>query len=310
MKKSILILSLTAAMFSCKKTEKTEFTPTDVTGNSVVRGKVTKEVIIPNGSANWSNSTVGAAGVKVNVTIRKSSLYPNSNAQGADVYSTTTDSLGNYAITVKSNAAGVNASISFDGFISTLDTVINGVTKTGLSASYSGNVQNRTLIMGQSAQVDYNSNATTAANPNNIKIGTATVTGSLGIRHYTRGTEASTSTIVFDTTIALANRVVYLDFSKDPTLLTTKTYTTTTDANGKFTFNVSTVASGTSGFNAQNATIWIPDMIATRDTLKAPSSRVTGKSGVFNKTTLGVNGIYTGDIKNANYINYNSFTQD
>src|SRR5690606_36145835 len=127
---------------------------------------------------------------------------------------------------------------SFDGFISTLDTVINGVTKTGLSASYSGNVQNRTLIMGQSAQVDYNSNATTAANPNNIKIGTATVTGSLGIRHYTRGTEASTSTVVFDTTIALANRVVYLDFSKDPTLLTTKTYTTTTDANGKFTFNV------------------------------------------------------------------------
>lgn len=307
MKKSIFILSLalTAVVFSCKKDKTADFTPTDVTGTSVVRGKVTKQAIIPNGSGGWQNSTVGAKGVNVNVTVKRggaNGLYPSSNAQGADVYSATTDSLGNYAITVKSNANGVIANISFDGFISTLDTIVNGITKKGMSASYSGNTQTRTLIMGQSAQVDYNSIATTAANPNNIPVGTAMITGSLGITHISKTTG-------FDTTIALSNHEVFLDFYNDPYLLNKKTYSATTDAKGNFSFIVTTVASGTSGFSSQNADIWAPDYAATQDTLKG-STRITGKAGVFHKATVSVNGVYTGSIKNANYINYSSFTQN
>lgn len=311
MKKSVLFIALTAVIFSCKKKEEpSTFTATDVTGSSVVKGKITKDANIPDGAGGWTNGQVAAAGVRVAITVPKNSLYPNSTAQGADVYSTTTDSLGNYALTVRSNATGVTAYINVDNFNSTHDTLLNGVVRKGLSASFQGFSQNATLIMGQNKPLNGNCSVSNIAPNPNVKVGTAIVTGTLGIRHFTRGTGSISSTVVFDTLLALPNHVVYLDFYNDPYLLDKKTYSTTTDANGNFTFNVNTVASGTSGFSSQNADIWAPDMAATKDTLKAPSSRVTGKAGVFTKTIINVSSIYTGDIRNANYVNYTVFTQN
>ena len=42
MKKSLLALSLTALLFSCKKETTTDFTATDVTGTTTVKGTCTK----------------------------------------------------------------------------------------------------------------------------------------------------------------------------------------------------------------------------------------------------------------------------
>ena len=110
MKKSLLALSLAVVLFSCKKEKTSDFTATDTTGSSVVKGNVNKNVITPNGAGGWNNtSRVAATGVNVTIKINKSGtggLYPNSTVAGADVYSTTTDANGNYAITVKSNATG------------------------------------------------------------------------------------------------------------------------------------------------------------------------------------------------------------
>ena len=57
-------------------------------------------------------------------------------------YTGTTDANGNYAINVKSNSQGVAAMITIDGFTGTQDTIINNVTKTGLYATVSQNIDN------------------------------------------------------------------------------------------------------------------------------------------------------------------------
>lgn len=58
MKKSLLALTLLTAMFfSCKKETTTDFTATDVTGTTLVKGTFTKRVITPDGSGNWVTTT-------------------------------------------------------------------------------------------------------------------------------------------------------------------------------------------------------------------------------------------------------------
>ena len=311
MKKSILALSLTVILFSCKKDEKKEFTATDVTGTTLVKGTVTKNVVTPNGSGNWiSSSRIPVGGVNVSIKVNKNSLYPNSTAQGADVYSATTDSTGNYQISVKSNATGVAAQITIDGFTGTLDTLINGVTKKGFYSTFAGTNQNRTLFMGQNVQFNHDFTATNiTSNPNIIvNVGSATITGSVAVNFFK---EVTTGTVVSltSTNVPLANQKVYLTFNKDPNTLANKLYETTTDGNGYYTFNISTVASGTSGFN-QNATIWVADYAATRDTIKANNTIKTGKTGVFQMQTLFQNGVYNNNIRNANHFFYNSFIAD
>ena len=76
-------------------------------------------------------------------------LYPNSIDQGADVYSATSDANGYWAMNVKTNATGVTGYVTMNGFNGTQDTIINGVTKTGLFANYFGNTPgNTTFFMG------------------------------------------------------------------------------------------------------------------------------------------------------------------
>ncbi len=312
MKKSIIFLALVTAFVSCKKDETTEFTPTDVTGTTVVKGNVSKNVITPNGFGGWNNSArIAAVGVNVSIKVNKNSLYPNSTAQGADVYTGTTDAQGNYAISVKSNANGVNAVISIDGFTGTQDTIINGVTKTGLYSTYQGTTQNRTLVMGQNSQLDYNFFANVVStNPNNnLKIGSAILTGSISqniLKEVLTGTVVSITT----TNIPVPNRVVYLNLTNDPNTQAIRQYTTTTDASGYYTFNLTTVEAGVSGF-PQNAQVYVADYATTRDTLKIPgalANRKTGAAGVYQGYSIYHSGIYNNVIRNAVHFNYGSFT--
>jgi len=314
MKKSLLILSAAAILFSCKK-EKTagEFSQTDVTGTTVVSGSVSKNVITPNGSGGWINTTrVPVAGINVSVKINKSALYPGSNAVGADVYNTTTDAQGKYSISVKTNATGAQALITVDGFSGTLDTLINGVVKTGLYATYAGTSTSPVLYMGSNYTFNHAFTASNVStNPNNINIGSATITGSVSmnvVRHVTTGTVVTITT----TNIPVpAGTKVYLDFSNDPVLLTTKQYNTTTDAMGSYTFNIPTVAAGTAGF-PQNALIWLADYATTRDTVKyigsTPTSTVPGLPGVFNSINTSQFGVYNTEIRNSVNLNYGAFT--
>src|ERR1041385_2007012 len=94
---SLAAAGLLVAVIACKKTKENTFTPTDVTGTTVVSGHVDKKVVTPDGSGGWTTSSNGgsaAQGVNVSITIAKSSLYPNSTAQGADVHSGIIDSNG------------------------------------------------------------------------------------------------------------------------------------------------------------------------------------------------------------------------
>ena len=310
MKKSILALTVVAALASCKKETTNEFTQTDVTGTTMVKGNCSKNVITPNGSGGYTTGRIPASSVTISVKVNKNSLYPNSNAIGADVYTGTTDANGNYAISVRSNGGGVNGVITIDGFTGTIDTLINGTTKTGLLANYPGTTFNRTLVMGQNSFADWSFNGNyVTTNPNTVlKIGTATITGSVGVNLIK---EVLTGTLVTLTTtnVALEGQKVYLNFSNDPNTLGTRMYEATTDASGYYSFEVSTVASGTSGFN-QNATIWVADFATTRDTIKANNTRKTGRAGVFSQSTLFQNGVYNNNIRNAQHLIYSSFTSN
>ena len=318
MKKSLLALSLTALFFSCKKETKTEFKATDVTGNAVITGVCTKNVITPNTNGNWiTTARIPASGVQVQVTINKNSLYPNSIAQGADVYSSSTDANGKYSLAVKANAQGVSALFTIVGFTGTQDTIINGTTKTGLFANYFGTQYsiNGVRVGATYDQGTYNFNASNlSTNPNNIQIGTAIVSGSVSANHVltTKTGTAAAVVVPGGTNIAVpAGITVYLSLDKDPTTLAPKMYTAQTDANGRYSFTLNTVASSVAGFN-QNATIWVADYATTRDTVRVVDGNsaptVTGRAGVFNNTSTNQNGVYTNEIRNATNLNYGSFT--
>lgn len=314
MKKSIILsaLSIAAIMTSCKKEEKNEFTQTDVTGTTVIKGNVSKPIIVPDaGNFGYTQGRTSVSGVNVTIKINKNQLYPSSNAQGADIYSGTTDANGNYSIPVKTNANGVTANITIDGFTSTLDTIINGVTKTGLLTVYNALNTSFGVSMGQAFTYNhFYSTQNVVGNPNtNFKIGTAKITGTVGIDYVK---EVMTGTLVTLTTtyVPVAGRKVYATITKDPTSLVAKTYEVTTDANGRYTFDIATVASGTSGFGNQNATIWVADFATTRDTLKANNTIKTGKSGVYSMITNTENGLYNLHIRNAVNFDYSSFNQD
>ena len=239
-------------------------------------------------------------------------MYPNSNAQGADVYTVTTNDKGDYSIAIKSNATGVAALISIDGFTSTLDTLINGTTKKGFYASYKDTTINRTLFMGQSSQLDYNfRNSNVITNPNYIISGSAVISGSVGvefIKEVLTGTVVTTS----PTNVSVANRKVYLKFSNDPTTLDSKMYEVTTNANGVYSFTIATVAAGTPNFS-QTANLWISDYAATRDTIKSNNTIKTGPAGVFKQIGLNpfiLSGVYNDNIKNATNLNYGIFIRN
>jgi hypothetical protein len=274
----------------------------------VLKGNLSRNYIVPNGTGSWSTGGKRpASGISIVVKVNKSELYQSSSLQGADLYYGKSDSLGNYAITVRTNAAGVNADISFDGFNSTLDTLVNGQLRKGYYASFQGSNVSKNLAMGQNLQMDYNyiGSPVISGSSNNLKTGTAIVTGFVyanNIKQVQTGTVVTLTSVNF----GVSNRKVYLNFSNDPVTYTTRAYETTTDGNGAYTFTLNTVEQGTQGYN-QTANIWVNDYATTRDTVKANNSISVGKGGVFQKVITTQNSLYNGTIRNAVNLTYISF---
>lgn len=309
MKKLLTIICAIALVTSCKKSKTNTFTPTDLTGTTLVKGNISKNIITPNANGSWtSNTRIPAKDVLVQIKVDNSSLYPNSSAQGSRVYTGTTDADGNYEVSVLANATGVNAQVTINGFTGTLDTLVNGVTKKGFYSTYAGTNMAATLYKGQNMQLDYEFTASNVVtNPNNnLKIGTALVTGSVGLNMLKEST-AGTLIVLSTTNVAVPGLKVYLNINNDPNTLSGKRYETTTDANGYYTFTVTTVEAGTPGFS-QNATVWVNDYMTTRDTVKANNVVKTGRMGVFQKQTLSQNALYNFEIRNASNMLYTTFT--
>lgn len=334
MKKSLLALSLTTLVFaSCKKDiDQKSITTNETVGTGYVKGNLTKTIITPAGPNNWNNNTtVGAAGVNIAVRVAKNGangLYPNSSIQGTDVYTGTTDANGNFNIAVKSNGrnGGVSADVMVEGWQATMDTVVNGVTKTGRLSNYFGAEQTVQVYVGQSTFVNFNTwsmgngNVTIVNdvnNPGTINQGTATITGSVNISHVRQMVTVVSGTpgapVISNTQVpAPAGTKVYCTFNSDPTTFSTKVYQTTLDANAGYSFNIATVAMGTPGFN-QNATVWVADFAATRDTVKVTTTMTgtvfvssttvvaTGIPGIWNTsgTQNPINGLYNGELRNG-----------
>lgn len=342
MKKSLLALTLTAALFSCKKDiEQKSLEATDITGTGWVKGNLQKTVIAPQNGGWNADTRVAAAGVNIQVRVATNGgngIYPNSNYQATEVFSGQTDANGNFAIAVKSNGTsnGVQANVIIEGWQGTQDTVINGVTKPGRLCNYFGtsnfvqvhkgqatwwnNINRWSFVFGNMSVVNDNNNPTS---PN---LGTAIVTGSVGYTTWqssvtvvsgTAGAPAITNTYVMKS----PNTKVYATFNNDPLTLSPKPYVATTDANGSYTFNFATVNPGTPGFG-QSATIWVSDLQATRDTFKIQStytgtlfvstatSIATGRAGVYDGFNNNQGNLFSNEVRNAvNFVHgFFSFT--
>lgn len=345
MKKSLLALTLTAALFSCKKDiEQKTLEATDNSGSGWVKGNLQKTIITPNGGAGWTNTTkIPAAGVNITVRVATNGvngIYPNSNYASTEVFTGATDAAGNYAIAVKSNGTGqgVTASIFIEGFTGTQDTLINGVTKTGKMCAYVGTSASPQVYKGQTTWWNPNTWSfgngnmfviTDVTNPTSPAIGTALITGSIGCSFVKDDRTNNNGTITISpptsTTVPVPDGTkVWYTFDVEPLTLTTKVYQTTTSA-GSYSFSVSTVSVNTPGFT-QNGTVWLSDLTGTRDTVKcmtvitgtvvAPQTtatpNTTGKPGTWNGAgiTSFQGGLFNGEVRNAVNLTYNqaSFT--
>jgi hypothetical protein len=206
--------------------------------------------------------------------------------------------------------------MTLNGFNSTLDTLINGVTKTGLYANFFGSSTTASLFMGTTwdwgVYTFVGTNLT--SNPNNIVIGSAIVSGSVSLRHVLKTVVTGTAASVAfgSTNTAIPSGVpVYMILNQDPTTLAPKLYQTTTDANGRYSFTFPTVAAGTSGF-VQNGTIWVADYAASKDTVQIINAGsptiITGVPGVFGSVNTTQNALYNNVIRNATNLALNGFT--
>jgi hypothetical protein len=347
MKKSLLALTLTAALFSCKKDiEQKSLEAKDISGQGWVKGNLTKTIITPNGTGGWTNNTrIPAANVNITVRVATNGvdgIYPNSNYASTEVFTGSTDANGNYAIGVKSNGTGtgVLASIFVEGFTSTQDTVINGTTKVGKWYAYLGSSspagtrvwKGQTTWWNPTPWSNGGGNMSLIAditNPTTPNIGSAIITGSIAhsfVRSAStnnNGTVTTSPPTSTDVPVPDGTKVWYT-FDVDPLTLSTRVYQTTTSA-GNYTFNVTTVAAGTNGFN-QNGTVWLSDLTGTRDTVKCLTTITgtvvgvqttatpftTGKAGVWNAAgiTSNQNGLFNNEVRNAVNLTYNqaSFT--
>jgi hypothetical protein len=314
MKKLFFALAIIVALTSCKKEDVVEFTPTDVTGTTVVSGTLTKNVLISVNGAWSATGKIPVENVTVTIKVNRNQLYPGSNAKGADIYTAKTNAQGFYTVNVKTNATGVQATISVPAFVSTLDTLLNGVVRTGKPANFPGTTTTPNLTMGVAHTASHDFVGAVLTNvPSDLEIGTAIIRGFVrkNIVRYEEITAGNFIVMGGGENVPVSGVTVTLFFDKDPNTNQIRQYTATTDASGAYTFNLATVPSGTTGFN-QNANIIIPDYQSTRDTLKvflsAADQTVTGPAGVYNSATTTQNGLYNTEVRTNVTLNYSSFS--
>lgn len=296
MKNTFLLIGLTAVLFSCKKKEDNTFEATDMTGSTVVEGTATKQI---------GGNTTPISGAVVTVKIKNSGtggLYPGSSAVGSEVYSGTTDAMGRYAINVKTNGTGVSSEITFKGFSAKNDTAAAAIVY-----DYPTTVYTPTLYKGVNLTQNHTYMGTALVTPSNQGVGTATVSGMLYKPTWVHA--AATGAATYSLTYPAANRMVYLEYDKDPMTLTKKIYSTTTDANGRYSFVVNTPNMGIAGF-ANAAKIYTTDWATTNDTVKFTGGVNTGKPGVYPGGTMNTTGVYSTVIKNAQNFGYMTFIND
>ena len=313
MRKGLFFAGAAASLIfavACKKDNPAEIpTPTDVTGDAYITGVVTKPIITANGFGAWTNGTLPAKNVAVAITVSKSSLYPNSSALGADTYTQLTDSNGVYRIKIKSNAGGVVAKLTIEGYNGTLDTLINSTLKKGNNCIYTGLQSNVNVVQGQSAAVNWLLGSTTFVQPTALKTGTAVISGSIGVTYYKEVIVGSNTLTIPVVVPYPAGHPIYLKLQNDPSTQAPMLYSTTTDGNSAYSFVITTVENGTAGF-VQDATIWAEDLYASQDTIKLNGSVKKGLKGVFQKESRNENGIFINDIRNARHLAYSSFNAD
>ncbi len=320
MKKIALTLSVVALLASCRKPEEKTLSVTETTGTATVKGVVTKNIFTNNGGTFTSNGQVAAQGAKVIIRVAKSALYPSSGALGFDTYMTTTDAQGLYSLDIKTSGnGGTNAGMVIEDWMGTLDTLLNGTIKTGLAARFPGTQANLILTTGGTQQINHNSNGVLVnSNPNNnnMMIGTASISGTVGAQVPVLSRATPTNAYALSpsspSVVPVVGRTVYMSFDKDPFILMSKMYTTTTSAGGAYTFTFNTVAMNTPGMN-QNASIWVADYSTVQDTVKtttAPASTitVTGKTGVYGNVMQTQNSLFNNEIRNAVNFTYGTFT--
>ena len=338
MKKSLLALTLTAALFSCKKDiEQKTITATDNSGNGFIKGQLMKTIITPNGNGAWTNNTkVPAAGVNITARVATNGgngIYPSSNYNSTEVFSGTTDANGWYNIAVKSNGTsnGVQAQVFVEGFNGTQDTLINGTTKVGRLCNYFGQSTFTQVYKGQTA-FPWNNTFTWSFNNGNMTVvtdinnptannlGTAIVTGSVNMSFVRQSITVVSGTpqaaVYSNTNVPVPDGTkVYCTLTNDPLTLSPKVYQVSTTA-GTYTFNLNTVNAGTPGFN-QNSTIWVSDLVKSRDTVKvtvvmtgttfvssSTAAPVAGETGVYDASGLGQNHNSLFSNENRNSINF------
>ena len=290
MKKSLLAIGLTVLLFACKKETTTSFKATDETGTGTLKGTITKTMS--------SGSNAPAVGVNISVEVKNSQLYPNTppslaSYSSSQVFTGTTDANGNYSIAVKTiGGSGVSAIVTINNLTSTSDPV------TGTQAIFGGTVTSQQLITG--VTTDYNFNMTTINNVGTVVTGTATVLGTLKVLFYKEGPAGVFNLAPY----TLANHTVQLDFDRDPSTQVVKTYNTTTDANGNFSFSINTTAAA--GYN-DAAKLYVVDYPTTQDTIKLSGTQVTGKPGYYQNTFTNLTGLQPTNINNANILIYSNF---
>lgn len=296
MKNTFLLIGLTAVLFSCKKKEDNEFSATDMTGSTVVEGTATKQI---------GGNTTPLSGAVVTVKIKNGGtggLYPGSATVGSEVYSATTDANGRYSISVKTNGTGVSSEITFKGFSAKSDTAMSAITY-----DYPTTMYTPTLYKGVNVTQNHTYAGTPLVTPSNQGMGTAMVTGMLYKPTWVHA--AATGAATYSLTYPAANRMVYLEYDKDPMTLTKKIYSTTTDASGRYSFTINTPNMGVAGF-ANSARIYTADWATTNDTVKFSGGVNVGRSGVYPGGTMTANGVYSTVIKNAQNFGYMTFVND
>lgn len=297
MKKSLLLIATAAVLFSCKKKEDNNFEATDMTGNTTVQGLVTRSI---------GGNTTPMANATVLVKVRNNGLgglYPNSSAVGSEVYSTTTNAMGKYSLSVKTNGTGVDAEITFNGFSMANDTAMSAVVY-----DYPTTVYNTTLYKSLNATQNHNYTGSAVVTPANQGVGTATVSGVLYMNRRAYTTAANT--VNSPSATPVANQTIYLEYDKDPMTLSKKIYTTTTSATGRYTFVVTTPNTpNLPGFNDM-VKVYVPAKAMTEDSVRFNGTVITGKQGVYAGGNSTYGPVYSTINKNNLAVTYGAFTPD
>ncbi len=302
MKKTLIIAGVSLMLFSCNKNTTPSFTPSSTTGTTTFSGNIMMQ------QANNGNPAPNtpAIGVQVAVTIMNSALYPNSpTATGSQTYYATTNSQGNFSMSITTNGNGAFGTIT----VSPINAIYDPIAGTQATFNVSANPGGHTFTSGVPWTANYTMNVGTILSTNNV--GSATVIGKVEVSYLALNNPGMPHGACTPTLFPLANDTVYLNLNEDPASQKPKIYKVATSATGTYTI---TVATSNSFPNAARIYTW--DYVHTNDTVTqtGPSSYTVtsiGQAGYYQGQSptpvTGGGNLPPGTISNQNYENYFNF---